>query len=365
MPAGGQRGGTETERGRKAVKLQVDIVKNGAGFRVDAQFEAGEGALALLGASGSGKSEVLRCVAGLSEPDEGRILLDGEPLFDSSRHLNVPPQRRKIGLLTPGYALFPHLTVRRNIAAGVVNRAEREHAVEEQLRRFRLTELAERKPRQISELERQRVALARLTASRPVAILLDEPLSGRDSFLKFRMEQELSDYLSSFGGPVVWASHDRGEVYRNCRYVCVLENGLSQETISVERLLASPGTEGAARLSGCKNIVDAIPRHNAIFIPEWGVTLRSAYPIPPLLRRVGIRAHQVRISEPALVNAFAATVVRVIEDVSSTIVLLRPNGASEEAPLLRMELDRGVWRTTPDQRNLTVSVGPQDVLLLR
>ena len=340
-------------------------MKNIGDFRLDAQTEAGEEPLALLGASGSGKSAVLRCIAGLSDPDEGRVMLDGEPLFDSSRHINVPPQRRRIGLLVPGYALFPHWSVQKNVAAAVPSRADRAHVTEEMLRRFRLTEAANRKPGQLSEPERQRVALARLAASRPAAILLDEPLSGLDGFLKAEMEQELSAFLSSFDGPVVWASYDLGEAYRNCPYVCVMENGLSQETVSAERLLNRPGTEGAARLSGCQNIVDAIPRHNAIFLPEWGVTLRPSYPIPPLLRRVGIRAQHVRISEPALVNAFAVTVVRVIEDVSSTIVLLRPNGASEYAPLLRMELDRNAWRTSPDQKNLTVSVSPQDLLLLR
>ncbi|MBQ9493510.1 MAG: ATP-binding cassette domain-containing protein [Oscillibacter sp.] len=348
------------------MKLRVDIVKIVGNFRLDVQLEAGEGgALALLGASGSGKSTALRCIAGLTEPDEGRIMLDGEPLFDSFRHINVPARKRRIGLLLPGYALFPHLTVRRNIAAAVESRADRERVAEDFLRRFRLTEAADKKPRQLSELERQRTALARLSASHPSALILDEPLSTLDSFLKSGVEQELSDFLDGFDGPVVWASHDRGEVYRNCSYVCVLENGASQEIISAERLLNHPGTEGAARLSGCKNIIGAIPRHNAVFIPEWGVTLRSAYPIPPLLNRVGIRAHQVRISEPALVNAFEAAVEQVIEDVSSTIVLLRPSGAAENAPLLRMEIDSATWRTTPDQRHVTVAIGPQDVLLLQ
>ena len=347
------------------MKLRVDIMKNMGQFRIDAQLEAGEGALALLGATGSGKSTVLRCIAGLLTPDEGRVMMDGEPLFDSSRHINVPPQRRRIGILTEGYSLFPHMTVKKNIAAAVERRSERERLAEDTLRRFRLTDAADKFPRQLSELERQRTALARLWASHPSAVLLDEPLSALDSFVKSELEQELSEFISTFEGPVIWGSHDRGEVYRNCPRVCVMENGLSQEIISAERLLSHPGTEGAARLSGCKNIVGAVPRHNAIFIPEWGVTLRPAYPIPPLLRRVGIRAHQVRLSEPALVNTFAATVERVIEDVSSTIVLLRPSGASPDAPLLRMEIDRNVWRTTPDQRHVNVCIGPQDLLLLQ
>lgn len=347
------------------MKLRVDIMKQVGDSRLDVRLEAENGALALLGASGSGKSMALRCVAGLATPDEGRILLDGEPLFDSSRHINIPPQQRRIGLLLSRHALFPNLTVRQNIASVVEPRAEREHVTEEKLRQFRLMELEDRKPRQISEAERQRTALARLSASRPNAVLFDEPLSMQDSARKFEMEQALADFVKAFDGPVVWAAHDWGEAYRNCAYVCVLESGLSQEIVSSERLLNNPATEGAARLSGCHNIVSAIPRQNAVFIPDWGVTLRSAYPIPPLLHRVGIRAHHVHISEPALVNTFAATVVRVVEDVPATIVLLRPDGAAEHAPLLRMEIDRNIWRTTPEQRRLTISVAPQDLLLLR
>lgn len=348
------------------MKLRVDIMKKFGDFRLDVQLEASEsGALALLGASGSGRSLTLRCIAGLTTPDEGRILLDGDTLFDSARHINLTPQQRNVGILFPRYALFPHMSVRENIESAVLPRSERQRVAETKLRQFRLEEVAESRPAQLSVIERQRTALARLSASEPSVVLLDAPLSAFDSFARSELEQELSDFLSGFEGPVVWGSHDRGEVYRNCPYVCVLENGLSQDIISSERLLSRPGTEGAARLSGCKNIVSAIARHNAVFIPDWGVTLRSAYPIPPLLSRVGIRAHQVRLSEPAFVNTFAATVERVVEDVSSTIVLLRPDGAAENAPLLRMEIDRGTWRTTPDQHHVTVAVGPQDILLLR
>ncbi|MBR4211504.1 MAG: ATP-binding cassette domain-containing protein, partial [Oscillibacter sp.] len=230
------------------MKLRVDIIKTVGSLRLDAQLEAGEGTLALLGATGSGKTAILRCIAGLSDPDEGRIMLDGEPLFDSYRHVSLPPQKRKIGFLTPGYALFPHLTVQGNIAAAVEAKPDRERVSVDALRRFRLVDAADKKPRQLSELERQRTALARLWASHPSAVLLDEPRSALDSFLKFGLEQELSDFVRGFDGPVIWASHDRGEVYRNCPSVCVLENGVSQEVISAERLLNHPGTEGAARL---------------------------------------------------------------------------------------------------------------------
>ena len=347
------------------MSLKVDIYKRLGSFRLNVQLEAGDRPLALLGASGGGKSATLKCIAGVMTPDEGRIILDGQVLYDSARDINLPPQRRRIGYLFRDYALFPHMTVRQNIAASVRSRPDSARIADELLYRFRLDEAAELRPRQLTMGQRQRTALARMMASDPVALLLDEPLSTVDSYLRFEMEQELETFLDAFEGPIIWVSHDRGEIYRNCRYVCVLENGASQDLVTVEGLLAHPGTEEAARLSGCRNFIDAIPRENTVFLPKWGVTLRSAYPVPPFLWRIGIRERSVIISSPDRPNAFAVTVVRVIEDVDSTIVLLRPNGAAEDAPLLRMELDKDAWRMTPDKEQLTVSVGPQDILLLR
>ena len=347
------------------MELRADFVKQMKDYRLEVRLDAAEAPLALLGASGSGKSAVLRCIAGTMTPDEGRIILDGEALFDSTRHINLPPHKRRIGFLFRRYALFPHMTVQQNIAVSVRHADARERVTEEQLHTFRLDNAAAHYPRQLSDEERLRTALARILASEPEALLLDEPLAAPDSYLKFHMEQIIADTLSGFGGPVIWASHDRGEVYRNCRYVCVLDQGHSQEIVSAEGLLAHPGTESAARLSGCKNFVNAAPRGNSIYIAQWGVTLRCAYPIPPFLWRIGIRAHQVRVSEPDRVNAFAVTVEKVIEDVSSMIVLLRPNGADWDAPLLRMEMDKNDWIALPDKRRLTVAIGPQDILLLR
>ena len=347
------------------MELKADFKKRIGNQRLEIRLDAGETPLALLGASGSGKSAVLRCIAGIMTPDEGRIILGGEPLFDSSRHINIPPKRRRVGFLFRHYALFPHMTIRQNIANAARRQETRTQVTEEYLHMFHLENLAEQYPDEISLEERLKTALARMMASEPEAILLDEPLAAPDSYLKFRLEQVLSDMLSTFDGPVIWASHDRGEVYRNCRFVSVLDRGVSQDIVTADALLAHPGTESAARLSGCKNFVNAAARGNAIYIAQWGVTLRCAYPLPPFLWRIGIRAHQVRISEPDRINAFAVTVEKAIEDVSSMIVLLRPSGAARDAPLLRMELEKSEWVSLPDKRCLTVSIGPQDILLLR
>ena len=194
--------------------------------------------------------------------------------------------------------------------------------------------------------------------------LLDEPFSALDSYLKYQLELELAETLSGFPGTVLWVSHDRGEVFRNCRRVCVIDRGRSQPVTTLGELFRSPGTEAAARLSGCKNYADARPREDAVFLPDWGLTLSCGRPVPEGVCRIGIRAHHVQLAGPGAENAFSCTAVKVVEDVFSTIVLLRPEGAAPEAPLLRMELDKDNWQAVPDKDRLTVSVPPEAILLL-
>ena len=133
----------------------------------------------------------------------------------------------------------------------------------------------------------------------------------------------------------------------------------------MEGLIAHPGTESAAILSGCANFTNAVARDSAVFLPDWGVTLRCAYPLPPFLWRVGIRANRVRLSEPGRINAFSVAVIKVIEDVSYITILLRPMGARRGSEPLRMQMEKSDWMAVPDKRHLTVAIGPQDILLLR
>ena len=124
--------------------LSVDIRKKMGDFQLEVQFEAEQETLALLGASGCGKSVTLRCVAGILTPDEGKIVLDGVTLFDSAARINLPPQKRQVGYLFQQYALFPNMTVRQNIAAAVRDKQRRKSVTEEKLRQFRLEEVADK-----------------------------------------------------------------------------------------------------------------------------------------------------------------------------------------------------------------------------
>lgn len=345
--------------------LSVDLRKKLGNFYLDVQFEAENETMALLGASGCGKSVTLRCIAGILTPDEGKIVLDGVTLFDSAAKINLPPQKRNVGYLFQQYALFPTMTVRQNIAVAVREPSRRAAVTAEKLKQFQLEDVADKKPSQISGGQQQRTALARILASEPKTILLDEPFSALDSYLKHQLELELSDTLSQFPGTILWVSHDRGEVFRNCRRVCVLDEGRSQGIFTLRELFHHPVTEAAARLSGCKNFMDAVFHDQTVTIPQWGITLHCDKAVSPEICRIGIRANHVSLSAAGSVNAFPCTVQRVVQDVFTTIVLLLPDGAAPNAPPLRMELPRANWYDHPDKTHLTVSIAPRDILPLK
>lgn len=349
------------------MSLLVDIEKDLGGFFLQVRFESEGGVLGLLGPSGSGKSMTLKCIAGIERPDRGRIVLDGETLFDSEKRIDLPPQRRRVGYLFQSYALFPNMTVAQNILCGLCREPDRDKKkalLQDAVAMMRLEGLERLRPAQLSGGQAQRAALARILVSRPNLLMLDEPFSALDSYLKYQLELELAETLGGFPGTVLWVSHDRGEVFRNCRRVCVIDRGRSQPVTTLGELFRSPGTEAAARLSGCKNYADARPREDAVFLPDWGLTLSCGRPVPEGVCRIGIRAHHVQLAGLGAENAFSCTAVKVVEDVFSTIVLLRPEGAAPEAPLLRMELDKDNWQAVPDKDRLTVSVPPEAILLL-
>ena len=169
------------------MSLEVNIEKKLDGFTLRAAFTAGNTSTVLLGASGCGKSMTLRCIAGIVKPDCGRIVLDGRVLFDSAQHIDLPPQQRGVGLLFQNYALFPNMTVEQNIRCGLKAEKDptaRRAACAEMLRAMRLEPLAKRCPAQLSGGQQQRAALARILVGKPRILMLDEPFSALDSYLR-------------------------------------------------------------------------------------------------------------------------------------------------------------------------------------
>ena len=287
--------------------LELNITKHFPGFTLDVAF-AGNGApLGLLGASGAGKSMVLRAIAGLLRPDAGRIVLDGRVLFDSAKDLCVPVQNRRVGLLFQNYALFPHLTVEENIAFGLkhLSADERARRIAEQIGAMRLNDFEKRYPAQLSGGQQQRVALARALAPTPAALLLDEPFSALDTHLRGEMERQLREALQSYSGATVLVSHNLEELFRVCREFVVLEKGSVIAQGSRETVFTRPPNRATAQLTGCKNFSRAHVANGTLRIEatDWGCELQVNQPAPKTLGHIAIRAHHIEVGAAKHVTA--------------------------------------------------------------
>jgi len=276
--------------------LSVDIQKSLSDFDLNVSFTANQDPLGLLGASGAGKSMILRCISGVETPDRGQIILNGRVLFDSKRGINLPSRDRRIGFLVQNYALFPHMTVAQNIAFGLPKllSSEAQQQVHLQLAAVHLEGFGDRYPHQLSGGQQQRVALARALASQPEALLLDEPFSALDTFLRSQIEQQMITRLAEYAGVTVLVTHNLEEAYRVCPTLCVLDRGQTIAQGAKHDIFDRPETYTVAQLTGCKNFARAIAISSSeIMAIEWGIRLTISESLPPSLAYVGIRAHQI------------------------------------------------------------------------
>ena len=343
--------------------LFVDIEKRLGDFHLQVQLEAGEETLALLGASGCGKSLTLRCIAGIERPDRGRIAVDGVTLFDSEKGIDLTPQQRRTGLLFQNYALFPTMTVEQNIRAGAKREkdtARREKAVADILESFGLRELAHRYPRQLSGGQQQRALLARILVSEPRILLLDEPFSALDSHLRYQLEQEVGQVIRRFGKTAVLVSHDRHEVYRMADSIAVMDRGQVDTLGKKDAVYADPKTVAAARLTGCKNISRArVLDENRIEALDWGVTL--SVPVRDMsVNAVGIRSHA--IAQGPGENTLSCAVFSAADNPFSLTAQVSLKGADGASPLL-WELPAERWRAVAGPEAV-IHLPPHALLLL-
>ncbi len=347
--------------------LSVDITKHLDGFDLHVSFDVDKSneVLALLGPSGCGKSMTLKCIAGVVQPDRGRIVLNNRVLFDSETHLNLPPQERHVGYLFQNYALFPHMTVMQNVLVGAVGqtRSEREASARKQLEKVQFEGLFDRRPSELSGGQQQRCAMARILVSEPELILLDEPFSALDGYLRWQLELELNDTLRAFPGGAVYVSHNRDEVYRLCNSVCVIDRGMSDKKVPVKELFSAPATLAAALISGCKNVSRAHATGEKILAcSDWGIELQTALPIRGEVQYVGLRAHYFTVLDGVSEseNVIPCEVDRVIDNTFSTIVMARtPKGA-----LLRYECSKESWAARGDSKRILLHIAPEHVMPL-
>lgn len=291
------------------MKLEVQIRKKLDNILLNVSFCAQEEVFALLGASGVGKSMTLKCIAGIETPDDGRIVLDNQVLYDSSKKINIPPQKRKIGYLFQEYALFPHMTVEQNINI-VVNNSNK---TQELLKKFSIDDIRHKYPEEISGGQRQRVAIARMMAANPKVLLLDEPFSALDAYIKDEVIRSTEEILKDNGVITILVSHHFDEVCRLAKTVACINQGNLEEPQHIKDFYMHPKTRTAMLLQGCRNIagIQKTAVAGQLYVPDWGIAIQgesdSSY--------IGISQESITIHKQLQSYCLPVSRVEINEDV--------------------------------------------------
>lgn len=326
------------------ILLEAEIKKKLKEFDLDLSFSSGRGCLGILGPSGCGKSMTLKSVAGIITPDAGRIrLLEKQRvLYDSSQKINLRPQERRVGYLFQNYALFPNMTVEENIMTGLKSLKKdglfRKNRTAEMIERFRLTGLEKRYPGQLSGGQQQRVALARILAYEPEVLLLDEPFSAMDTYLREGLRLELASVLNSYEGASVMVTHDRDEAYQLCDHLLLMSRGKVLAAGRTRDIFQNPVTCQAARLTGCKNIsrIERLGSRRVKALDWNGLELVTEQAVADDITSVGIRAHDFEALSEGEASRFAG------REEANLIPVQNPR-ISEMPFEWYITLDNGLW----------------------
>lgn len=344
------------------MSLSVHIEKKLGAFTLSVHFETRGGVLGILGASGSGKSKTLQCIAGIERPDAGRIVLNGRVLFDSRSRTDMRVQDRHVGYLFQNYALFPHMTVEENIYSGIrylKDKRERQRRVDDMIGRMHLTGLSDRKPGQLSGGQQQRTALARCLINEPDILLLDEPFSALDTWLREQLLAELKQLLTYYDKDVLIVTHNRDEAYQLCRHIIVLEDGRVDSSGKVQDIFSAPPTRAAAILTGCRNIAPARLLENEVVVPDWNLSFHPERPVPPGLCAVAIGERSFVPGREE--NGQTVTVETILERPFSWLVQFRYRNQKENTPSLWWQVDK---TSHEPPQVLSLGVSSRDILLL-
>ena len=349
----------------KQSELGVRVCLTRGSFHLDVDFSVPPGISILFGPSGAGKSTLLDCIAGLITPDEGRIAISNENLFDSATHLDLPIQSRHLGYLFQSPALFPHLTAQQNIEYGIahLSNSDRATAISETLKLFRLENLASRKPSELSGGEAQRVALARSLVTKPRALLLDEPLSALDAGLKNSIIADLRAWNAEHEIPILYVTHDRAEVDALGERVITMDHGeIIQQGIPRE-VLDAPRHQRLAQIAGYENVLEGIVKeirldNGVMRVALQGTTTSIEVPLSYAKMgdsvRVAIRAGDILLAleRPSGLSArnILYGTIESLEQRSATIICRVNSGAMFEVHVtlgaardLDLQPGREVW----------------------
>jgi molybdate transport system ATP-binding protein len=369
--------------------LTVAARKRFGDFTLDASWASDQPIVALVGPSGSGKTLTLQCIAGLIQPDEGRIESSGRVLFDAPARINLRPQLRRVGYVFQGYALFPHMTVRQNVAFGLRSRGSTgaDTRIKDILERLDINQLAPKYPSELSGGQQQRVALARALATDPDLLLLDEPLSALDAPLRRELCGQLSQTLREWGTSAILVTHDLSEAYQIADTVVLYERGRTTDAMLKNDLLWNPSSERVARLIGARNILrapiagstaDSIVldwrggRLEASRSPSHRIETRAGEPLAFFVRPEYVRL--IRKNRPItealrLTNLFRGEIVGERDEGTTWVLFFRldrPGAPSQGRYDLEIEIPKLVYErlNIASDRHWDVSIHPGSIQVL-
>lgn len=360
------------ELGEGSMGLYVDIEKKFPEFNLKVKFESKDGVLGLLGASGSGKSMTLKCIAGLETPDRGKIVLNEKIFYDSGKNINIPIKKRKVGFLFQDYALFPNMTVNQNIGFALdnISKSEKGEIVREKINMMNLTGLSERFPSQLSGGQQQRVAIARALAINPEILLLDEPFSALDSHLRSKMEKEIVGILSTYSGSAVFVSHNRDEIYRICKNIAVIDNGVVDAYGEREEIFSNPPTLSCAKLTGCKNISKIkIIDENTVEALNWRCTIKVKDKIQGYPKYIGVRAHYIEYTYDEYGENTFSCILDSISESPFTVMInlyILEKKSPEKLKCIQWEVNKEFWNKIKNiKQPWNIYINPQKVFMVK
>ncbi len=347
--------------------LYIDIKKHLKNFTLDITLETDNNRVGILGKSGSGKSMMLKAIAGIIKPDEGIIVLNDRVLFDSKKKINLQPRERNIGYLFQNYALFPHMTVRENIFSGMIraSKYEKQKMSSDMIKRLCLNGLENRYPKELSGGQQQRVAIARMLATKPEILMFDEPFSALDYHLREHMQENLLEILSEESTTSLLVSHDIDEAYRLSKEIVVVDDGQIKRQDRKEKVFNEPKNIATAKITGCKNISRARKISNdKVFAMNWGVEVKIL-PTKDEVDYIGIRAHHIEYSKTLEENTYAYTIESSSETrFGQTMYFSLGKEHSEKKNQLRFEADKKLLETEFFEENFKYVKLPKNNIIL-
>lgn len=336
--------------------LKVDIQKKLAGFELDVKFETSGKTVALLGASGSGKSMTLKCIAGLEKPDYGIIQKDGKTIFNSFEGVDIGVGKRKTGFIFQNYALFPNMTIYENIAFGLgkISKDEKYEIIMRELGKVHLNGLEDRYPYQLSGGQQQRAAIARALALDPEILLLDEPFSALDDHTRGVVVREIGEMLEGFKGVSVFVTHNMEEAYRLSENIVVISKGKEEAFGDKESIFKRPPTVESAKITGCKNIAESVEiDKNRVFVKDWGVELEVAENSVRKATHIGIRANHITIADiTQSKNCVLCRPEYISESPFRITLFMNPVNSIKDNVVIQCEISKKLWNEVKNSENI-------------